>query len=540
MLLFTTCLSSEAQNVDPTQIYQTGNIVIPTTTSSGSTWTGAIYQNSLTCWQWGDPGYCGPNAIVRPGGNFNFSYGSTYVYQEQSVASILTAAGLRVNGYNFGFTAKNGNGWDNGMTDQLTALVRFWDTTGGRGTSNLLYGNSYNLSYKYNWTTFNFSENFTNPLKVTDIGKVQYGFIGRDNNGWAGPYGPEIQNVNFSLKYSVDPCSVDPRSSPSCPGYLSYVMSLVPTSTGSTSPTTATVTTVTTESSAPIAPTTSDTSSNSTSNPTTAAPSASATVTATTSSTPSAPQVAAQDNTKSTNGTSIGLSVIAKNKEKETAIANQAVSAAVTLATSASQAAQEQSVSVATTQAQQSVALTDSIAASTNNLYSLSSQQTSGIGFNVQMISGPQSQTTVLLAPVTVIEDVQQSAFFKIQEASQFSNQQIEVNQIQSNMLVDRTNPLNSLFDAPLVIDSQQQSSSSAVKKDVQPNEVAGGVDITNIAMLPTGYNSYLTLVLKDSSFYAPRDIYPRQNTVDNVRALRQLSSDRVHQEMVNQQYKGK
>ena len=83
-------------------IYTTGNIVVPTTTSSGSTWTNAVYQNSLTCWAYGDPGYCGPNAIVRPGDNINFSYGSTYIYQQQNVASLLpnTGTGLQVNGYN--------------------------------------------------------------------------------------------------------------------------------------------------------------------------------------------------------------------------------------------------------------------------------------------------------------------------------------------------------------------------------------------------------------------------------------------------------
>ena len=134
------------------EISSTGNIVIPTTTSTGSTWTGAIYQDNLTCWAWGDPGYCGPQAIVRPGDHINFSYGSTYIYQQQTVSILLpnNGTGLVVTGYNFGFTAKNGNGWDDGRTDNLMALVRFWDNTGGRGTSNLLYGNVYDLNYRFN------------------------------------------------------------------------------------------------------------------------------------------------------------------------------------------------------------------------------------------------------------------------------------------------------------------------------------------------------------------------------------------------------
>ena len=75
---------------------------------------------------------------------------TTYIYQQQNISDLLpSTSGLQVTGYNFGFTAKNGNGWDDGRVDQLTALVRFWDTTGGRGTNNLLYGNAYDLNYKF-------------------------------------------------------------------------------------------------------------------------------------------------------------------------------------------------------------------------------------------------------------------------------------------------------------------------------------------------------------------------------------------------------
>ncbi len=226
---------SNAQVLDPTQEYTTGNIVLPTVAGSGTTpWVGGVYQDNLTCWSGGQPGYCGPNAIVRPGNNINFSYGSTYLYQEQAIASILpnSGTGLKVIGYNFGFTAKNGNGWDDGRVDQLSALVRFWDTTGNKAAGNLLYGTSYNLNYKFDWTNFNYSETFASPLSATSIGRVQYGFIGRDNNGWAGPYGPEVNNVSFSLRYSVDQCAVNPLYSTTCPGYAeaykSYQCSLNP------------------------------------------------------------------------------------------------------------------------------------------------------------------------------------------------------------------------------------------------------------------------------------------------------------------------
>jgi hypothetical protein len=44
-------------------------------------------------------------------------------------------------------------------------------------------------------------------------------------------------------------------------------------------------------------------------------------------------------------------------------------------------------------------------------------------------------------------------------------------------------------------------------------------------------------VALTDVAFYAPKEIYRNQKNVDNARALRQLASDRLHQQMVDQQY---
>ena len=81
---------------------------------------------------------------------------------------------------------------------------------------------------------------------------------------------------------------------------------------------------------------------------------------------------------------------------------------------------------------------------------------------------------------------------------------------------------------------SQQNDS---VKKNVQNNDAAGNVTLESIAKTPTNYAQYFTAI-PDAAFYAPKEIYKNQKNVDNARALRQLSSDRLHQEMINQQYK--
>ena len=84
-----------------------------------------------------------------------------------------------------------------------------------------------------------------------------------------------------------------------------------------------------------------------------------------------------------------------------------------------------------------------------------------------------------------------------------------------------------------------QKEITQTVKKEVQDNEAAGDVSIDSLAQTPIDFNAYLNQQLKDMAFYAPKEIYKGQKNVDNARLLRGLTggSDRLHQEMVNQQY---
>ena len=81
------------------------------------------------------------------------------------------------------------------------------------------------------------------------------------------------------------------------------------------------------------------------------------------------------------------------------------------------------------------------------------------------------------------------------------------------------------------------QQQTTAVKRNVQNNEAAGNVSIESIAKQPVGYAQYFGTI-PDVAFYAPKEVYRNQRVIDNTRVLRQMSSDRLHQEMVNQQYK--
>jgi len=547
---FITPSVSKAQTIVPGQEYVTSNIVQPTVPYSGTTpWTNGVYQNNLTCWGSGDPGYCGPNAIVRPGNLINFSFGTTNLYQIQSIANVLpnSGSGLRVNGYNFSFTAKNGNGWDDGRLDYLTAYTSFYASDGS-----LVYNKNYDLNYRFNWTTFNYSESFNTPHASKDLGSVQYGFVGRDNNFWAGPYGPEIYNVSFSLKYSTDPCSVNVLSSPSCPGYLDAINKNIPSTT--------TTNTVTSSPVVETSPTTvivsSDISQPITSgSPTTAAPAVTPQATTSVSSTPSAtnpqPKVgevtASGSSAKTTMSTSQVLAIVRSEQTRignlETSTAQQAAeqaqsvsdktqldSLSISAATiNQSQVGAQSAVAIATSgisagsqnnnqsAMSNSVSSTQSASARTQSIYSLAPSS--------------QSQTTTMIASVSP----QVSYFTNRNEIFRAQEEPPRVEGIRFNS----TNPIFNIFNTPPASQSntQESQSTTTVNTNVKDNDAAIGISLEAIAKQPRGFDSYMGII-PDVAFYKLDEIYKSQKTVDNARALRQLSSDRLHQEMVNQQYR--
>ena len=154
---------------------------------------------------------------------------------------------------------------------------------------------------------------------------------------------------------------------------------------------------------------------------------------------------------------------------------------------------------------------------------------------DIQQAYAPPSITTLpIQGPTNVIESSVQALS---QPVAPVSVTEAEQPQQQRNFTTDKTNPINDIIDSkPLVTEQRTETNLAAVNRNAQNNEVAGGVDINNIAVTPVGFSAY-NVALRDVAFYAPKEIYRNQRTVDNVRALRNLASDRLHQEMVDQQY---
>lgn len=561
-LLSTSYSVSNAQTVttgtlDPTQVYTTGNIVQPTVSGTNSTpWVNGVYQDNLTCWAWGDPGYCGPNAIVRPGNNINFSFGFTDLFQSQAIASVLpnTGTGLRVNGYNFGFMAKNGNGWDDGRVDYLNAYTHFTNQN-----NEVVFYKNYNLTSKFDWTYFNFSEKFNSPFASKDLKNVTYGFVGYDSNGWAGPYGPEIYNVNFSLKYSVDPCSVNVLSSPSCPGYFDQLAKLNPpppstTETallppppppGSNDPLTA---------AAPPFPPPPGSATGPAQGPGPGPAGPGPAPLASSSSTPTSTSSPVQTE-RSVSGPSLStiLGIVRNEQSRVSSVESAAVSQANEAASQASSQAQKQAEAVAASAVQNSTSSvsTQNVTMGTGISTSVSSQQgllpssaSSSSVVNIGGLRGPQtmSLTETFSSPSTASSGSLIN-FNNIEARRNVTNQSTE-QEAPKQTVVDFTgrSPIRDYLDSKPQITQDQgrtEQRTTEVKRNVQDNEAAGGVTLTAMAKQPPGFELYMQ-GMRDVAFYPPKEIYKNQKVIDNQRVLRQLNSrsDRLHEEMVNEQYK--
>ena len=669
--------SVNSQTTDST----TGNLTnftgSPTTTTSVWNNAGSVGQQ-LTCWQGGDPGYCGPNPRVSAWGAgsnvINFSYGTVDLNQIVNINKALAISGsvVQLSGFNFGFTAKNGNGWDNGAQDYLSAYVKLYGSSGNQVAA---YDYTSQTNRKYNWTTFNFSETFATPYTASTMGNAQYGFVGRDNNYWVGPYGPEITNVNFSLKYSVkpDPCISDPLSSPTCPGYaLATVKNAILGSTVSSASATSYVPTTNYTSPAPAAapPAVADAApalaqaspqqqaqqpaqqapqqqpiqdpnqnpsvaqdNPSQPSPTQAGPAPTspqpaggppqATQTASTPPPSAGPQSAGPQQSGGGGPSKLAMSVVKSAQAKEQAMQQTAVQNAVKTFENTQQSSQAAS-NLAITMNQDMSANSATAAAQFSSQTTQSSQQTA-----VQASQGPQQQqqaSTQQQQTTKVVQQVQQQQ--EVQQQVQQSTSVVQVQQAQTasqqtqqetpstavamlkptqptqpdvqpqassgtGLTVSRNpfayNPLSSINTANIGIQPTQtapvyqpriqerimeveapqvqvasfsgmgkagnplsemmmqqrfemmqeniQQQTSSVNRNVQPNDLAGGVDLASMALQPKGFEAY-SFMLKDAAFYEPKEVYKGQAVVDNVRALRQLGSDRLHKEMVDQQYK--
>jgi len=567
LLLFNT---ATAQTIDIT-----GNLVNNTTTATTitSTWQNAKFVNSLECWKGGDPN-CSPGTpYLRPDGNINFSYNYTELYQIVNVSKALpnNGSGLITTGFTFSWRSKNGNGWDNGSLDQLSAYVQGY-TKSGKWIENF----GYNLNFLHDWTDFTWSQDWSKGRRPDDLANVLFGFSGKDNNYWTGPYGPEITNVNFRLRYKPDPCVNNPLYSPECPKFQETLAKNSESYTVDNST---------------IKPTNIDYTSDQ-------------------SSGGNKPIKYIEENLQEGRNTELEeqyafdgidrlldtLFKIQDNQQREQSIATDVANTAINETDKVSQQVLRQAEQIANrsirqsfdlnivqqqqlqaevkqkeNKTEQSLSLFQSSSINQQNLFQLNTNQQINLlqlpGVvestqinSVQLIELPKtnssSTSTNSLQQVTSVQQTINTIIPNFQQIQQTStqntspgnqlalinplaNQTTEVPTQQQNFLTNKADPINQIVDSkPQLNETETKQTTQQIKSNTTDNELATGIPLTQLATAPTGYNQYLNFVLQDASFYPVKEVYRNQRIVDNSRVLRQLSSDSVHQQMIDQQYK--
>ena len=501
VLLSLHCSVSNAQDLVAGQTYITDNLV----GNTGGAWSGCYTNTSGSFWGGTNGGPC--PGYDSSSGQIIFSYGQYTLSQTIAINQALVAAGsgLQVNGYSYSWWVKNSNinGQQPGGYDSIAHIdVNLYSNSGS-----LLVGDRYNYGYYLpDWTVFSGTRTYDNPYSLASVGNLQLSVTAKDSGFWAGYYGPEFNNFNLRLNYSVDPCYNNPLYSPTCSGYgAAYVQAQQTNKAGAPVVTYNASTGTSSITLAPDSTRTDPTVQNAggvelTTTGTITAPDGIPTASREAVSTANN-QSQAQEREKrdvNPNALSIALNTVRLNAEREQSIVRDILqkNETATLQTRASQDALVGDLVSKTQEQSQSIALAAAVSSAlsiTTNSSRQNSDQTATRN------EDPSGQGFTTFGPV---------------------------NNLQSNL------------QPRLPETTAKESSGSSVNKSTQPNTAAGNVDIASIAQTPAGFELYMTGMI-DKPFYSPKEIYRGQKTVDNARAERFLNgaSDALHQLMVEKQY---
>jgi hypothetical protein len=604
---------SNSQSLDPVTglaLNSTGNVL---NLGGGLPWSGTVTGSA--------GGFSGgPGPAYNPNtGNIIFSYGMSTASQLVAINTALANAGtgIQLSGYKYSWQIHND--LDNWASNRgtLTGNVSLVGSTG-------IVLESFNYDYNQNlpsFTTFSGTQLFNNRYDPSTTSGINVSFTGKDQNWWAGYYGPRVHVDNLSLLYTSrpDPCIADPLSSPICPGYaLATVKNSILGSTVSNASATSFVPTINYALSSPGPATGSALTGTDFTNPVpqqqgpaagpqgamgpqgsqgpaagpqsqdinqnSGGPMDSPSQTAAQGpqqgpaaspqpaggppqQTQSAPQPSSgpsqagsaagpnrsNDGPKMTPGAALSVARTAQEKDKAVqATAVQTATRAFESAMQSSQTASNTAITMNQDMSASSAIAAAQFASQTTQSSMQISSQAQQINNTGQTYSGTGLSVTKANTSVFNIDSLNSST------TGQSSSQTLSVTQFRNeskNYEVEEPpmqvagfggigkagNPLSDMMNQRMdMMQTNVEQRADSVKKNVQPNELAGGVDVAAMAQIPKGYEAYSLIVLRDAPFYKPEAIYKNNRTVDNVRLLRGLTggSDAKHQQMVDQQYK--
>lgn len=395
-----------------------------------------------------------------------------------------------------------------------------------RNTFELKIDSSGGLDVKFSGALVSY-HNVTSGL-IGDLSKGEYY---QHHHGFGIQSGP----MSFSVGGApvVDPCTTDPLISPTCPGYAAALLKLAApasiadpatavadpasqTSTVSSSPSTTAVVEPQTQAVAVVS-----TAPASAPPPTTPSPTTGGTM-------PKVGEVSVAGGGGPRVSMSTIMSIVGAEQSRISGVERSVI---------------QESISLATTAAQQAMTVGESTAAGATNTSMINALNSAVVGSS-SVIAGSISQNlTVSSVKSAYSLDPQTTMLNTTQRSLQSSSTSIVQSitdtdiTVREELKVGGHTVMGSLVEKTVVVEQPMQSQpSTSVRKDVRDNEAAGGVSISLIATQPVGYDSYFNAI-KDVSFYAPKEVYANQRVIDNQRALRQLANDKLHQQLIEQQY---
>jgi hypothetical protein len=475
----------------------------------------------------------GFNNVLTTNNLLNSSVGGASLNQAFAVNTALQNAGVgaMVHGFNYGFNWRVGQGfsgctaWNqDGSCSWTMNIPAYANATVSLTNKNNQTIHQQNYSFSGAGTSGSVSDKFLLP---TSLNQSMLG-TGRIVGSASGT-GSSIEGAWATLIYTADPCTNNPLYSPDCKGYaVAIAKSLAPPS--------AETTVAVAEPTQNMSPATSS-NQNQLSNDSQSIPASD------TSQTVTAP---GSNNTRAGASMSMIMSVLRTESSRVGSVERSAVAAAVAGAEAAGTQATQQAEAVAESQTSQSIAdsLTSSGStglSSTNvanqsqsSIFSLMDQtQSAALNSSVLRLSTQSNGTT---ETVSTLYTTGSSTVSVGLSAPIRASVEVEVSQSEGIKPGERS-VLNDSIEARPLQQVTQPRQTDTVNKNAQSNELAGGVDIAAINRQPVGFQNY-SFMLTDAQFYAPKEIYRNQINVDNARALRQLSSDRLHQQLIEQQYR--
>jgi hypothetical protein len=436
----------------------------------------------------------GPVPIYNPNTNtITWSYSQYSALNIIGVNAALSAAGtgIRISGYNYSWEYYNQD-FNRGS---LTAITQQYSSSGG-----LLEQYSYSLARTTDgWTLYSGTQRYNNEYDLASLGNFALYFVGRDDRFWSGYYGPMVRNPSISFNYTVGAAQPepDPCASPyslSCPqNFVSYSE---PDPVIETAPM---VTNEPVQEVVEASPQQTSIQQSSQSTPTESA--------------------SAQESSGSRVSTSTVLNILSREQARVGAVERSTVEATVEQSALQALQATQDAESIAAGAQAESISISISAQESSQSggtASNFTSSDSASSSISTSGSSGPRGADTQSIAD-SQTEETRNDAV----SVSGFSA---------TDVLKQETNVSRE--------ETQREQKTETVRQNVPNNELAGNVTLASLGATPQGFQAY-SITMPDSSFYAPKEIYRNQRTVDNPAGRRLFGgSDRMHQEMVDQQYK--